>query len=447
MTTSTPTASTPVSSPAPAPASSSDTSSGSAAVSGARFVGVDIARLLAIAGMMATHLIATAAAVSASGPVGAVAAEVTRLTAVGIAAPLFAVLGGVSAALASRRLLARGRVGQAIASIAIRGSVVFFIGLLLGLLSSPVAVVLCYFGVAMILVAPLIAVRGSVLALIAVVVGAASGPVNAFVRESLGEVAEGGSPTFETLFGAPIESLRVLFITGIYPALTWSVYLIAGILLARALITASQRGTLGRVAALFAGGGIAIAIAGQAVSAWAITHLALLGSSLPAEVDEVLVKALLESPAYGAPAGTGLWAQLVATPHSGSGMDLIRTIAISFAVICLLVLAFDAKGKRPGRITDVFRAAGAAPLTIYVLHVVLVALTIGVAATDPHAFGGQLPWWSIGISGFLVQLTGALLIGFALSRMGRSGPLEAFISRGVANTIALGSRMRTRSRS
>ncbi|MBK0422280.1 DUF1624 domain-containing protein [Leucobacter sp. CSA2] len=452
MTASIPTAAPPVSAPSPRTASAADTvpdrasASRDAALdgSGARLVGVDIARLLAIVGMMATHLIATTTAVSASGPVGAVAAEVVNLTAVGIAAPLFAVLGGVSSALASRRLLEQGRVGAAIAAIAIRGSVVFFIGLLLGMLASPVAVVLCFFGVAMMLVAPLIAVRGPLLALIAVVVGAASGPVNAFVRQSIGEVTEGGSPTFETLFTAPIESLRALFVTGIYPALTWFVYLTAGILLARALIAAMRRGTLGRVAALFAGGGIAVAIAGQAVSEWAISHVALLGSSLPDHVDQALIRVLLESPGYGAPAGTGLWAQLVATPHSGSGMDLVRTIAISFAVICVLVLAFDARGKRPGLITDVFRAAGAAPLTIYVLHIVLVALTLGVAESDPQAFGGSLPWWTIGVGGLAVQFAGVLLIGFVLSRTGRSGPLETLISRGVTNTIAITTRARTR---
>lgn len=421
--------------PAPAPDGGSPRPG---APSRARFVGVDIARFLAIAGMMATHLIAINAMNPAASPFEQGAAQWAQTLTSGIAAPLFAVLGGLSSVFATRRLLRDGRTGAAIGAVALRGAILILVGLLLAFVVSPVVVVLAYYGVAMILVAPLIAVRGPVLVAIAAILGLAGGPLNAAVRGGLGVVNEGGSVSFE-LFGAdPLGALRALALTGEYPAITWVVYLLAGILVGRLLVSGSERGTLARVSAILAGAGAAVAVAAHLASTWVLGNLAVFGFAPIDGIDPEMFRTLLVSPTYGAPFSTELWAQLVATPHSGSPMDLLRTVAIACAVIGLLVLLCD-RGARPGaprptgtgfgaRALDVVRSAGAAPLTVYALHIVVTGLVLTPLFEDPSLLESGMPWWAAGTSAFALQLGGALVIGAILSATGRRGPLEAATS-------------------
>ena len=401
-----------------------------------RYIGVDLARLLAIAGMMATHLVAAGAAFARPDSFEATAANLAVVMTSGIAAPLFAVLGGVSAVFASRRLLAEGRTGAAIAAIALRGAILILIGLLLGLIVSPVVVVLAYYGVAMLLVAPLIRVRGPILIGVCVVIALASGPLNALARGALGIVNEGGSVTFEALAVQPVESLRGLLLTGEYPAITWLAYLIAGILIGRVLVSATSRGTLTRASGVLAGVGVAVAVAAQFASSLALANLQALGHTPVEGLDPAIMQQVLTAPAFGAPLSPEVWAQLVATPHSGGIMDLIRTIAIACAVIGTFVLLCDALrgGRAPGRVLDVFRAAGAAPLTVYVLHIAVTGATLG-ALMAPTEIAGAVPWWAAGPGAFAAQLAGVLALGAVLSVTGLRGPLEALTSRTVGLAV------------
>ena len=155
----------------------------------ARYLGIDVARFLAIAGMMAAHLVTIGALLAEPGSFAESAGALTDMLTEGIAAPLFAVLGGVSVVFATRRPLREGRVGAAIGSTLIRGTLLILIGLLLGLIETPVAIVLAYYGTAMILVAPLIAVRGWILGVLAGALGLVGGTVNARVpRETLSDL-------------------------------------------------------------------------------------------------------------------------------------------------------------------------------------------------------------------------------------------------------------------
>ena len=414
---------------------------GSAASAGtpvrSRYLGVDLARLLAIVGMMATHLVVAGAAFAQPGSFDAVAADVARIATSGIAAPLFAVLGGVSAVFATRRLLAEGRTGAAMGAVALRGAILILIGLLLGMVVSPVVVVLAYYGLAMILLAPLVAVRGPILVALAVVIGVASGPLNALARHALGIVNEGGSVTFEALFAQPVESLRGLALTGEYPAATWVVYLIAGLLIGRLLITANARGALARVAGILAAAGAGVAVVAQLVSTWALANLELLGFTAPAGLDPAMMRMLLEMPSYGAPVQPDVWAQLVATPHTGSAMDLIRTTAIACAVIGLLVLLLDGRraDRAPGAMLGALRAAGAAPLTVYVLHIVATGFTLGAVTASPELAAAGAPWWAVGVTALGLQFAGVLALGAVLSATGLRGPLEAATSRIVGLAV------------
>lgn len=401
-----------------------------------RYLGVDLARFLAIAGMMATHLIAVNAMNPTASAFEQGAAQIAQTLTSGIAAPLFAVLGGLSAVFATRRLLREGRVGAAIAAVALRGAILILIGLLLGLIVSPVVVVLAYYGVAMILIAPLVAAPSWVLATLAIAFGIAGGPLNALARGALGLVNEGGSVTFEPLFADPLGALRALLLTGEYPAITWGVYLLAGMLMARLLVSATARNTLGRAAGAVAAAGAAVAIAAQLASNWALAHLSDLGFTPVPGIDPEMFRTLLTAPTFGAPFSSDLWAQLVATPHSGSPMDLLRTIGIAGAVIGILVLLCDARGEarggaRTGGALEVLRCAGAAPLTVYTLHIVATGLLLAPVMEDPAVLENGIPWWAAGTGAFALQLAGVLVIGAILAALGRRGPLEALTSGAV----------------
>jgi len=405
-----------------------------------RYLGVDLARFLAIVGMMATHLVAVNAMNPTASEFEQGAAQLAQTLTSGIAAPLFAVLGGLSAVFATRRLLRAGRVGAAIAAVTIRGAILILIGLLLGLVVSPVVVVLAYYGVAMILIAPLVAAPSWVLATLALAFGIAGGPLNALARGALGVVNEGGSVSFELLAADPSGALRALLLTGEYPAITWCVYLLVGMLVARLLVSATARGALGRAAGTVAAAGAAVAVAAQLASSWALAHLADLGFTPVPGIDPEMFRSLLTSPTFGAPFSSDLWAQLVATPHSGSPMDLLRTIGIACAVIGILVLLCDGHGDGRSDVRceggarsalEVLRCAGAAPLTVYTLHIVVTGLLLAPVMEDPAVLENGFPWWAAGTGAFALQLAGVLAIGAILAALGRRGPLEALTSGAV----------------
>ncbi|GAA1326892.1 heparan-alpha-glucosaminide N-acetyltransferase domain-containing protein [Leucobacter albus] len=394
----------------------------------ARYIGIDLARLLAVIGMMANHLVAIVGANPAASELDQRASEIATTMTGGIAAALFAVLGGVSAVFASRRAIAAGRQGAAIASIMVRGVILIVLGLALGALLSPIIVVLAYYGVAMILVAVFVAARSWVIALTAAALWVAGGPLNALARQALGVVEEAGSPSFESIAAEPLETIRGLLLTGTYPAVTWVAYLLVGMLIARALLSAQAAGRLGRTALALGGAGVALATFATLVSNWVLANLDRFGVTAPPGLDMTTFSEYLGMQQFGAPSSPELWAQLIASPHSGSPIEMLRTVGISLAVIGLLVTLFDSRGSAPGRVTDVFRAAGAAPLTIYTLH--LIATSIAYAPLYAGSdFGGALPWWVAGLGALGIQLAGVLVIGLVLSLTGRRGPLEALTSR------------------
>ncbi|MGO2141558.1 MAG: heparan-alpha-glucosaminide N-acetyltransferase domain-containing protein [Leucobacter sp.] len=394
-----------------------------------RYVGVDIARLLAVAGMMAAHLVATNAMNPTVSPFEQGAGELATTLTTGIAAPLFAVLGGLSAVFASRRALAAGRTGAAIGGVALRGAILILLGLALGYVVSPIVVVLVYYGVAMILAAPFVAARSWFVGLVALVVGVAGGPLNALLRQSLEVVEEAGSPSYLSLVEQPIETLRGVLVTGAYPAITWVVYLLVGMLVARALISATSRKRLGKAALSIAGIGVAVATAATLVSNWALANLAMLGASVPEGLSPAQFATFLSGQQFGAPSSPDVWAQLIAAPHSGTPLDIARTVGIALAVIGLLVFMFDAAGTRTSRVTEVFRAAGAAPLTIYTLHIVVTGLLYAPLMNNPEAvLAAGMPWWVSGVAAWGVQFAGVIVLGIILSATGKRGPLEALTS-------------------
>lgn len=335
-----------------------------ARTSTARIVGVDIARCLALLGMMATHILA-----------GVQDGEVTFLQqlAGGRSAALFATLAGVSLALVSGRTTPlRGRALSASrAGIVARAAVIGVIGLILGSFDSGVAVILAYYAVLFVLAIPFLGLGWKPLAVLAGAWAVGAPLLSHLVRQQL------AAPTnqvasVEQLFADPIGLIRDLLITGYYPAGPWLAYLLAGLAVGR--LALDRRRVAGALLAV----GAALASGSWAVS-WVLVHrlggYEVLDRTIPPNapgfndgLDVALVHGL-----YGTTPTTSWWWEAVSAPHSTTPFDLLHTIGTSLLVLGLALLL----GRLAPRVLGIVFAAGAMTLTVYTLHVFALSAEIG----------------------------------------------------------------------
>jgi uncharacterized membrane protein len=366
-----------------------------------RILGVDAARAVALVGMFATHIFPLREAREPT---------FTGLVASGRASALFAVLAGVGVALATggtrRPEGVRAHLGAG-AALVVRGVLVGALGLTLVALDPPVAVILAYYGLLFVVAAVLLRLPRGVLATGAVLACVLTPVASQLLRAGLPEGP--GAQVGWTTFAAPGDALVTLALTGYYPVLTWTTYLLAGMAVGRLDLHRPQ------VAAGLLTGGAALAVAAHTASTL------LLG---PGNGVWVLGAAASERRYGTTPAGDWWW--LAAdTPHSGSPLDLAATTGSALAVLgaMLLLCRVGARWARP--LVKIPAALGSAPLTIYTLHVVALAVYAGSGSDD-------LVLW-------LGHVLVATLIGLGLRFAGLRGPLEAVVSaagRAVRRSVA-----------
>lgn len=368
-----------------------------------RFVALDVARALAVTGMMAAHLVPL--------PPGVLSRVVS-----GFPSTLFAVLAGASAVLATRRHA--GRPVAASVSLVARGTAVAAVGALLGLAPSGVMVVLVYLGVALALGAVLVHLRTSVLAALAVLLTATGPFVTSAVRDAR-DVQSLGELSWES----PADWVTSVLFTGAYPVITWTVYVTTGIVLARTMVAAhrqdAEAGTraASRTWALrCALGGLVVTAAVAVVDATYRTLVAVPALAEQTGLDQQTVEQVLASPAFGASSGASWDSVLLATAHSGHIADVLLTASAAVAVTGALTLALRHDGAH--RALRPLAWLGAVPLTVYVLHVLSTWLWTSTAT--PTVAGG-----SAVLAG---SVAAAALLGWVLHRAGRRGPLEAAVS-------------------
>lgn len=360
-----------------------------------RIVGVDLARGLAIAGMMAAHLVT-----SSDTGLPLTLYELSE----GRASAVFAVLAGVSLGLAHPRGAERRPRAAARVSILVRGLLISLVGLLLVDLGTNIAVILPYYGLAFLAVLPVLwwpARRLLVLAggwlLLAPVVALA-------LRRSL-PPGPGDQPTLTSL-ASPGDLLTTLLVTGYYPVVGWTGYLLLGLAVAKL----DLRNTLTAMR-LLAGGAV------LAAAAWIASAL-LLGPLGGRTVLGDLTGAVF----YGTVPTTTWWWLAVRSPHSGTPPDLLHTSGCALALLGLMLLL-------PHVVTLALAplaAFGGMPLTIYTAHVVAVA-AYPAAGTDRP-----------GVLLLAHVLAGCVLASAWRTFVGR-GPLEALvrtISRGAGLAVA-----------
>ncbi len=351
-----------------------------------RLVGLDVARCLALLGMVATHVLD---ARTSTGDL-----TLAQSLAGGRASALFAVLAGVSLALMTgRETPFRGRArAAASAGLAVRAVLIAGLGLLLGGLDSGLAVILTYYGVLFLLGLPFVGLRARWLLVCAGVWAVAAPVASQAVRPHLPE-RQFASPAPDQLANPEMLVSELLF-TGYYPAVPWLVYLLVGMGLGR--LALSQRPVQARVA----GVGIAVAVGAAAISR---VLTASVGFS-PDLLDEI------STGMFGTTPTGGPWRWLlVVAPHSATPFDLAQTAGSALLVIggCLLLVGLLPTAAE--RMTAVIFGAGTMTLTLYSLHVVM-----RTEAVWPPEEPGV----------YLSHVLVLLAIGALFVAVGRRGPLE-----------------------
>lgn len=374
-----------------------------------RLVGIDLARLIAVAGMMAAHTLGRAEPTPA-----AIAALVD-----GPPSTLFAVLGGVSVTLAGRARLGAGDRAGAVRSTVARGVVVALLGVLIAPLAFAVYVVLVPFGVAIALAAPLLLARSRLLAALATAIVVGGGSVVTWASTHLPSLHRATTEL------GPLESVLAatddVLLTGVYPTLTWLGYLVIGMLVARWLLSARARGAERAMLTRLAGLGAMLTGIGVAMSELGVLLLA--DTAAPGVPS--LARDMLLANGYGAAPDEGpLW-QLLAAPHTGTPADMARTAGIALLAIGLLGLVVQRMPQRTLRALEPLRAAGGAPLTIYIVHVVGYSFAASLLIDAAPALVS-------GWTGWAVQVAIAIAIGAALAASGSRGPFERLVGRAAA---------------
>ena len=370
-------------------------------VSPGRVVGLDMARCLALLGMIATHALV---------PVGPDGVTVVQQVAGGRASALFAVLAGVSLSLmtggarplpdAERQALAGGLV--------VRALIVAGIGLVLGGLQTGIAVILVYYGLLFLLGIPFLRLRIRPLILLAggwlLVV-----PVLSHLLRPQLPAPSYANPQPDSL-SHPWQLVTELTFTGYYPVVPWLAYLLVGMAIGRLDLTAPRAW-----AALLVPGAL------LASASWYLSGVLLARPGVLTTLNGTYdgprdVGSITDNLTFGlagaTPTGSWWWL-VVRAPHSGTPFDLAHTIGSAMVVIALCLLV----ARAAPRVVAVVFGAGAMTLTLYTVHVIM--RTPGI-------------WPEDDVQTYLRHVAFVLCVGALFRLRGLRGPLEWVVARASA---------------
>lgn len=380
-------------------------------------MGVDLARTLALLGMFAAHLLTP---VPGDGPGGV---DTLYQVVAGRSSALFALLAGVSLAIVTRAGAAGDR-----RRLLVRALLVSLIGLTLGGLPSGVAVILVTYGLLFCCAVPVLRWRAPALGALAVSWGLLSPVASLLLRRSL-PPSTGAVPSFDS-FLHPGTLAAELVVTGYYPVLTWATYLFAGLAVGRLLQPSlAGRPARHRVVAdtrvprrVVRG----LILVGAWLAALTVGASAVVTGSPGARGALVQDASAASWPALERELRTGFhgthppgspWWLAVWSPHSGSIVDLAHTTGSALLVLGLCLCLVRLAPRLPWRLVS---GAGAMTLTLYTVHVVVLAVAPHGSPLSPgHALA--LPLHAIL----------ALALGTVAVAAGRSGPLEHLVGVGA----------------
>lgn len=274
-----------------------------------------------------------------------------------VASPLFALVMGMSAELVQRR---GGGVGMTLLQQTLRGLFLIVLGVWMASWGSWVAVILAYLGLLIIIGAPILLARTPVVIAVTVVILVVSQPLLAVAR------------TWIWVYTAPLpvrELMTWMFLGPQYRVVNLLPMFLIGALLIRHGLTRDRL-------------------------LWALAATAPL--------------------AYLA-WGVG---QRLGTVQSGEYLDTLKDLGLVFAVYVCVILAATARRARAERLwAAIFvplRACGQVALSLYLLHVALIALWNNAFGRPAENF---YPGW-------LVIVPGMILVGWLWWRFIGTGPVE-----------------------
>lgn len=389
-------------------------------MSSSRIVGVDVARALALLGMIAAHMIE-----AVPGDPDAVDGWFQVVS--GRSSALFAVLAGVSIALSTTSGCGPGvvlRVGARLA-LTTRAVLVAVIGLLLGTVSDGVAVILTYYGVLFLCALPVVRWRARSLAMLAAGWALLSPVISMLLRPHL------PAPTYDmpspAFLADPLHLASELLFTGYYPVLTWATYLFAGMAIGRLDLRSPA------VAKRLLLPGLGLAAFALAVSA-TFTGSRQIRRALLSNYDGVgdpktwaELHTEMTRGFFGTTPTEPWWWLGIWVPHSGSILDLVHTTASAVAILGAALVVTSVASPSARHVVAIIFGAGSMTLTLYVTHVLLIAAPAGIAWSD-----------RIGVHVVVLGLLGAIGVGLR-SR----GPLELLVSE-VASRVGNSASIRRR---
>jgi uncharacterized membrane protein len=368
--------------PPPGPAARRS-SEGRRATRAARVTGLDLARALAVFGMLGAHFGGVPADVDA--------APSTWLGAVnGRSAILFAVLAGVSLALLTGRTLppAGADLVGARTRLLVRAAWVFGIGVALEVLDTGIDVILGVYGVLFVLALPFLRWPPRRLLLAAAVLAVLTPP--AALLLTVGAQAIG-------LEESPVV---LLVLNGPYPALIWWTFILVGMAVGRCDLGSP------RVRARLLSGGATLAVLGYGAG-WLSTRWWGQAASTQAWVEGEL----------GSRSASLAWLS-GAAPHSGTTFEIVGSVGVALVAIAgCLVLA-----ERAPRATFPLVAVGAMALTVYTAHVIAPAV---------------LDWDFDGIATWLAFIAVMIVLATGWRMVLGQGPLERLLSTSSRRAVAL----------
>lgn len=372
-----------------------------------RLVGVDLARGIALLGMAATHLLVVEQRDGTLTLVGWLFA--------GRASALFAVLAGVSLALVTggENRTGRSTLRRARVAIATRAVLITLLGLSLASIQTPVFVILAYYGVLFLAGLPFLGLSSRALVWFAIGWALLSPVVSAFARSFLDRRTR-GQVGFSKLITEPVHAVSELLLTGIYPVVPWLTYLLAGLAVGRMALRQT------RTAVRLVVAGIVLA-----AGAWCVSALLLILGAAPGLLSDAnlargqtwLTYLNWESDGVVPPQLEWL---LLAVPHSGTPFDLIGTTGSAIAVLGLCLLAVRVDWLR--WVSHPVAAAGTMTLTLYTVHVIVMAQSWGHGRGDTIAY-------------YAAHAVVALLAATLWLRRFRRGPLEELVHR-ISTAVA-----------
>ncbi len=361
-----------------------------------RVEAIDLARGVALLGMMLVHL--AAYWVDRDPPVG-------HMVAGGRAAPLFAMLAGTALMLVHDR---EPRGAGSTRSTLIRAVLLIALGLGLGSLHDmPVLIILAYYGVLIVVALPFRRLSTRALLLVAGVWAVVTPVLVMWAKIEHSRVETGQAELSDLKH--PLDLVMEILVWGAYPAAVWFAYVLVGLAVGRLDLRRTA------VACRLVGAGAAL-VAGTLAAGWVLIRTGTVDDRYEMGWRQLFAQSYW-------PFDSAHWNDLLQVgEHTSTPLNVFSSIGSAILVVGLCALVVRAPWAR--LLLTPIRAAGAMTLTLYTIHVLWAwRLRVDLLEDHPEGFskGSYRDW--------LIQVVVLFLAAALWQRFVGKGPLEWVVRR------------------